>query len=146
MPFRDPAAGDLATRISAEIRHRLEEALDSACLDTLVRARRTRGLPPPEAENQRDREEYAEHVRQLLERLHAHFASSPPEEVRAAIRGAATTATDPVARLMTVQVELARLVPDYWQRFDAVRLDYAAERAASGGEGRGLLRRLFSRG
>ena len=55
------------------------------------------------------------------------------------------------------QVALARLLPDYWQRFDAVRAQYlgdaASERGAaaaevdeSGREGRGLLARLFGRG
>ena len=47
---------------------------------------------------------------------------------------------------MATQIALARSLPDYWQRFDAVRLEYAAERAVSGGESRGLLRRLFGRG
>ena len=60
-------------------------------------------------------------------------------------------------QLVTAQVALARLLPDYWQRFDAVRAQYlgdaASERGAaaaevdeSGREGRGLLARLFGRG
>jgi len=52
-------------------------------------------------------------------------------------------------------VALARLLPDYWQRFDAVQARYLAAPAESGGpppsvpsgsEGRGLLARLFGRG
>ena len=53
---------------------------------------------------------------------------------------------------MSVQVALARTLPDYWQRFDAVRARYLAEPASgrpaadeSGSEGRGLLARLFGR-
>src|SRR5262249_26444229 len=76
------------------------------------------------------------------ERLDAHFRPSFSDEPQ----GAATRAGEPMARLMAVQVALARELPDYWQQFDAVRLDYAAERAVSRGEGRGLLRRLFGLG
>jgi hypothetical protein len=63
---------------------------------------------------------------------------------------AAAAGTDEEARLMGVQVALARMLPDYWQRFDASRARYLAEPASpatgSGGEGRGLLARLFGRG
>ena len=49
-------------------------------------------------------------------------------------------------------ISLARSLPDYWQRFDAARARFLAEPAStppadgSGGEGRGLLARLFGRG
>ena len=52
----------------------------------------------------------------------------------------------PLADLVSAQVALAKRRPDYWQRFDAVRAAYAAERQASGGERGGLLRRLFGGG
>ena len=55
-------------------------------------------------------------------------------------------AGDETARLLAVQLVLARELPDYWQRFDAMRLAYTAERVGSGGERRGLLGRLFGRG
>jgi hypothetical protein len=139
MPFRDPGGGDLASRITTEIRERLEEALDAACLEILVTTRQTEGLPPPAADSQHDRAEYEAEVRRLLERLDAHFLPSPDDEHRSA----AQSGRDPVARLMAVQVTLARELPHYWQQFDAVRLDYARERSASRGQGRGFLRRLF---
>jgi hypothetical protein len=143
MPFRDPRGGDLTRRIETELRERLEEALDAACLDTLVRVRRARQLPPPRADNAHDRAEYESEVARLLERLDGELSGGAAEElgVRAA-RGAPGDA-DPRTRLMDTQIALARSLPDYWQRFDAVRLEYAAERAASGGESRGLLGRLF---
>jgi hypothetical protein len=59
-----------------------------------------------------------------------------------------------------VQVALARRLPDYWQRFDAVSTRFLAEiptardgerggevpDGPSGGESRSLLGRLFGRG
>jgi hypothetical protein len=58
MPFRDPGGGDLATRIETEIRERLEEAIDAACLDALVRARQANQLPAPAADSAQDRAEF----------------------------------------------------------------------------------------
>ncbi len=146
MPFRDPRGGDLASRIESELRERIEEALDAACLDTLVRVRQARQLPPPVADSERDRAEYQSEVRLLLERLHAHFAPFVEGDVRRTGVRATQGSGDPVADLMATQVALARTLPDYWQRFDTVRLEYAAERSASSGESRGLLRRLFGLG
>jgi len=146
MPFRDPNAGDLSTRITLEIRQRIEEAVEAACLDILVNGRRARGLPPPSAQSEQDRAEFDEVVRHLLVRLRAHFVPSLEEDLRTKVDLAGQAAPDPGARLVAIQVALARELPDYWQRFDAIRTDYAEERAASGRESGGLLRRLFGRG
>jgi hypothetical protein len=148
MPFRDPGGGDLASRIEAGIRERIEEALDAACLDTLVRVRQARRLPPPLADSAQDRAEYQSEVRRLLERLDALLSDLVDEDLgRKALRtGRGKEDQDPVGRLMATQIALARALPDYWQRFDVVRLEYAAERTASRGESRGLLRRLFGLG
>jgi hypothetical protein len=141
MPFRDPEAGDLATRIERGIRQRIEEAVEAACLDILVNVRRSRGLPPPAASNEQDREEFDRLVRQLLGRLQADLVSALKEGLPTR-----TVLGGHVADLIAVQVALARELPDYWQRFDATRTAYAAERAASGRESGSLLRRLFGRG
>jgi hypothetical protein len=146
MPFRDPRGGDLASRLEAELRERLEEALDAACLDALVAMRRARQLPPPAADSERDRAEYQSEVRLLLERLDAHFAPLIDDGLRDRAARPVRAGSDRESQLMATQVALARTLPDYWQRFDAVRLQYAEERAASGSESRGLLRRLFGRG
>ena len=55
-------------------------------------------------------------------------------------------AGDEQARLIAAQVSLARTLPDYWQRFEAVSLRYLAELEESGSERPGLLARLFRRG
>ena len=153
MPFRHPdRSHGLDTRIELEVRERLEEAVDYVCLDALVQARRASGRPPPVADNAADRREYTEHVRAFLLQLERELTAGLDAEQRRRL-AAAPPADDEEARLMTVQVTLARLLPDYWQRFDAARARYVAEprdrRApakSSGSEGRGLLARLFGRG
>jgi hypothetical protein len=153
MPFRHPDRSQgLSTRIELEVRERLEEAVDFVCLEALVQARRARNLPPPAADNAGDRREYIEHVRAFLAQLERELTADLDAEQRRRLP-AAPAAADEEARLMGVQVALARTLPDYWQRFDASRARYLAEPAASrpaadgsGSEGRGLLARHFGRG
>lgn len=153
MPFRHPdRSHGLGTRIELEVRERLEEAVDYVCLEALVQARRARGLPAPAADNAADRREYTEHVRAFLVHLERDLTADLDTEQRRRLP-AGPAADEEEARLMSVQVALARLLPDYWQRFDAGRARYLAEPAdprapadGSRSEGRGLLARLFGRG
>jgi hypothetical protein len=159
MPFRHPdRSADLSARIEFEVRERLEEALDYICLDALVRDRKARGLPPPAADNPDDRRAYTDNLLTLLRRLRQELTAdlSPDERRRT---GAAGAAGDEQPRLIAVQVALARRLPDYWQRFEAISTRFLADvpaardgggggratEAPSGGEGRGLLGRLFGR-
>ena len=138
MPFRHPnRSHDLDTRIGHEVRERLEEAIDFVCLDALVRSRQARGLPPPQAENAGDRAEYTQNVLAFLRLLDAEVASDASGRLAAG---------DEQERLLTAQVAQARALPDYWQRFEALSARFLAEPAASSGERRGVLARLFSRG
>jgi len=139
MPFRHAnRAHDLVTRIEHEVRERLEEAIDFVCLEALVNARRASGGPAPVADNSADRADYQAHVAAFLRLL--------ASELRAAeISPARATARDD-AQLLARQVALARTLPDYWQRFEALSARYLAEPAASGGQGRSRLARLFGRG
>ena len=140
MPFRHPnRSHDLAARIEHEVRERLEEAIDFVCLDALVRARQARGLPVPVAESAADRAEYAQHVLAFLRLLDAEV---PP----AAPRRASPAAGTEEARLLAGQVACARALPDYWQRFEVLSGRFLSEPDTSGGERRGMLARLFSRG
>ena len=153
MPFRDPdRSHDLSTRIELEVRERLEEAVDYVCLEALVQSRRTHGLPAPAADNTADRREYTEHVHAFLTQLERDLTTGLDAEQRGRLP-ATPAGADEETRLMSVQVALARMLPDYWQRFDAARARYLAEPAdarapadGSGSEGRGLLARLFRRG
>jgi hypothetical protein len=153
MPFRHPdRTHDLSTRIDLEVRERLEEAVDFVCLEALVQTRRRRGLPPPAADNSADRRDYQANVSAFLTLLHRELTTDLTAEQRERLDAAATGPRAGETQLVTAQVALARLLPDYWQRFDAVRARYldaaASERGGddSGREGRGLLGRLFGRG
>src|SRR5262245_23674770 len=155
MPFRHPdRTHDLSTRIDMEVRERLEEAVDFVCLEALVQERRQRGLPPPAADNNADRREYQANVSAFLTMLERELTTDLTADQRDRLGAATAGPRDGETRHVTTQVALARLLPDYWQRFDAIRARYldaaASERAAvsddSGREGRGLLARLFGRG
>ena len=140
MPFRHPnRSHDLATRIEHEVRERLEEAIDFVCLDALVRARQVGGLPAPVADSAADRGEYTQHVLAFLRLLDAEIPPGGP-------RRAGAAAGSEEARLLAGQVACARALPDYWQRFEALSARFLSEPDASGGERRGMLARLFSRG
>jgi hypothetical protein len=160
VPFRHPdRSADLRARIEFEVRERLEEALDYICLDALVRDRTARGLPPPAADNPADRRAYGDNVLALLDRLGRELAAELSPEERRRVDTAEATG-DEQARGLAVQVALARRLPDYWQRFEAISTRFLAEiplvrdgdrdgdggDASSGGESRGLLGRLFGRG
>ena len=146
MPFRTPpgAPRNLLSLIDAELRDRLEEAVDHACLEAMVMARRAADAAPPKADDVRDREEFTATVRTFLERLRDEIPAAADEAV------SATPAADARAgeewRLLTVQIARAKALPDYWQRFDTVRVRFTSEYAASGGPRRGILGRLFGRG
>ena len=156
MPFRHPdRSHDLGTRIEMEVRERLEEAIDYVCLDALVRSRRARGLPPPEATSPDDRRAYTDHVLAFLERLRRDIAPALSAEEQRKVAGATEGPGDAQARLLATQVALARLLPDYWQRFEAISTGYLSGAndgrpeggdAPSSRESRGLLSRLFGRG
>lgn len=139
MPFRHAnRAHDLVTRIEHEVRERLEEAIDFVCLEALVNARRASGGPAPVADNAVDRADYQAHVAAFLRLL--------ASELRAAELSPARAIAGDDAQLLARQVALARTLPDYWQRFEALSARYLAEPAASGGQGRSRLARLFGRG
>jgi hypothetical protein len=123
---RDP--GDprgLRARIEAVLLERLEEAVDAACLELLVEARRARNLPPPVADDAEDRAEFDRLVGAFLSRLEASMRLGLGDAERgrlaSAVPGAGT------ARLLADQASLAARLPDYWQRFETVKNEFAAE-------------------
>ena len=137
---------DLRARVDMEIAERLEEAVDFVCLDAMVQWRRARRRPEPAADSTEDRDEFNARVETFLERLRREIAPKPPPAIQrkmdeALERGGA----ERVRQLLVVQVVLAKELPDYWARFDTIRLAYAADDDGSGSERRGLLGRLFRR-
>ncbi|MFI5328196.1 MAG: hypothetical protein ACHQ7H_18330 [Candidatus Rokuibacteriota bacterium] len=156
MPFRHAdRTHDLSTRIDMEVRERLEEAVDFVCLEALVQERRQRGLPPPAADNSTDRRDYLANVSAFLTLLQRDLTANLTADQRERLGAATAASGDAETKLVSTQVALARLLPDYWQRFDTLRARYLEgaeaqrERAVgddSGRESRGLLGRLFGRG
>lgn len=149
MPFTNAYHGgdreplDLSARIDAELRTRIEDAVDFACLDAMVKARAESGQRAPVAGDPRDREEYARRVRAFLERVRVALVGRLDDEQRGRL-GALVAAPrgDDVSGALAAQVALAKELPDYWQRFDEVRLTGTPD---SRGECRGLLDRLLGR-
>ena len=143
---RDPhQPRDLNARIAAQLRERLEEAVDFVCLEALVKRRQARSLPAPSADNTRDREEFTLSVHAFLSELRAAIAPTLSEAQRQKVAAAERAPGDDTQRLLGVHVVLARELPDYWQRFESARTIYA-EHVGSGSQRRGLLGRLFGRG
>lgn len=138
---------DLRQRIEAEMAARIEEAVDFACLEAMVEHRRSRDLPAPQPDSATDRDEFNAGVLAFLERLRARLGPGLPDDRRGRLEEAAARPGEPAQRLVAVQVVLARELPDYWERFEVVRGEYRTEvlaaGAPSGGERRGLLRRIL---
>ena len=143
---RDPSQpADLNARIEAQLRERLEEAVDFVCLEALVKRRQALSLPAPSADNTRDREEFTRGVHTFLAELSSAIAPTLSDEQQRKAAAAERGPGDETQRLLGVHVVLARELPDYWQRFETARTVYA-EHLDSGSERRGLLARLFGGG
>lgn len=132
----------LIERIEAQIRERIEEAVEMAGLEVLVELRRRENRPPPEEDSARDREEFLAMAESLLTFLDDAFRADQPEAL-APTTSAADAADAVRARRLTGQVALARRLPDYWQRFEAYRVAFASRRLGAATQSRGWLRRLF---
>ncbi len=149
MPFTNVHHGgegeppDLRSRIDLELQSRIEEAVDYACLEAMVKARQAAGAPAPVADSTRDREEFGARVLAFLEQVRIHVAARLTDEQRRRLGDAIARRPGDVAAGIRVQVALAREIPDYWQQFEVIR--GSALEPPSGGEHRGLLGRLLRR-
>src|SRR5215467_2514768 len=143
---RDPSQpADLNARIEAQLRERLEEAVDFVCLEALVKRRQALSLPAPSADNTRDREEFTRSVHTFLAELASAIAPTLSAEQQGKVAAIERAPGDETQRLLGVHVVLARELPDYWQRFESAHSVYA-EHIDSSSERRRLLGRLFGRG
>jgi hypothetical protein len=147
----DDARLDLAARIDAELRARIEDAVDYACLDAMVKAREASGAAAPVADDPGDRDEYNRRVSALLERIRTALVPTLSAEQRARL-GAVTNPPGhhDVRAALDAQVALAKELPDYWQRFDELRraptIEDDPDFSGSGGDKRrGLFDRLLGR-
>ncbi|HMH49757.1 MAG TPA: hypothetical protein VK548_05950 [Candidatus Acidoferrum sp.] len=140
---------DLIARVEAEVRDRIAEAVDFVCLESMVDARRAGGLPAPAADSTSDRAEFDRRVQTFLARLGDAMLPVLDPEQRQALTASGRVTGDPLDQLIAVQVSLAKLLPDYWQRFEQVRTAYALEAGdpapTSSRDRPGWLDRLFGR-
>jgi hypothetical protein len=132
----------LIERIQAQLRDRIEEAVEMAALDLLVNLRRRDGRPAPESSSTADRKEFEDTARRLLAHLGEAFRAEASEAQRADLARAEAKAEDG-RRLIEGQVFLARQLPDYWQRFEQHRTAYARARLESPPARAGWLGRLL---
>ena len=83
---RDPnQPADLNARIEAQLRERLEDAVDFVCLEALVKRRQALSRPAPAADNTRDREEFTQSVHTFLAELWSAIASVGCSAARIAV-------------------------------------------------------------
>ena len=114
----------LIERIQAQLRERIQEAVEMAGLGLMVEVRRHHGRPAPDTDSAADRREFEETSRALLAHLRSAFHAELDAHQRVALERA-ETAVGESEPLLAGQVLLARQLPDYWQRFEAHRAAYA---------------------
>ena len=140
---------DLIARVDAEVRDRVGEAIDFVCLESMVHARRSSGSAAPVADSAPDRAEFDRRVDTFLTRLGDAMLPALDVEQQRSLTATQQADGDRLERLIATQVALAKLLPDYWQRFEQVRVVYAQEAGepapSSGRDRPGWLDRLFGR-
>jgi hypothetical protein len=113
----------LLERIQAQLRERIQEAVEMAGLELMVESRRRGGRPAPDTDSAADRKEFADTSRAVLGHLRSAFHADLDAAQRAALERAEAQPGEPEP-LIAGQALLARELPDYWQRFDAYRAAY----------------------
>jgi len=141
-PHQHGDARGLMERIHAQLRERIEEAVEMAALKLMVDLRAATARPAPESTSTADRAEFETGARALLAWLREVYVAELPPDLRPPFDEAEAAAGDDPARLLIGQVWLARRLPDYWQRFERYQRQYAEQRLATP-DGPGWLKRLF---
>jgi len=136
----------LVARIEAQIRERLEEAVEMAGLKLMVDLRVRNGLPAPETSSETDRREFEAIAAALLAYLRDAFHAELGADDRAALEQAEAGPSAERDRLLAGHVLLARRRPDYWQRFETHQAAYAKGRLEAPPAKGSWLGRLFSAG
>lgn len=142
-PHQHGDARGLLERIEAQLRERIDEAIEMAALKLMVDTRAQAGRPSPESTSAADRAEFESTARALLIRLRERFLAELLVELRPQYDQAEAAAADDAARPLAGQVFLARRLPDYWQRFERYQQADAQDRLADPARPGGWLRRLF---
>ncbi len=136
----------LGERIEALIRERIEEAVEFIAMDLLVQLRRAHGRPALEAGSPGDRAEFQELVQDLLRHLRRECSEGlAPDALGKVSQAEVAQGREELARLLAGQTALARLLPDYWQRFEVSKGDFARARLTAPPPRASFLARLFRR-
>jgi hypothetical protein len=141
-PHQHGDARGLLERIEAQLRERIEEAVEMAAIKLMVDRRAAAGRPPPESTSPADRAEFESTSRALLAWLREAYVAELSPNLRPRLEEAEAAAQDEPARLLAGQVWLARRLPDYWQRFERYQSRYAEQEPTDPGKP-GWFRRLF---
>jgi hypothetical protein len=134
----------LRERIEAQLRERIEEAVEMAALKLMVDLRLRAGRPAPESTSVADRAEFESTIRGLMARLRERFGAEVPADLRQRLDEAEMAGGSGPLAMLAGQVFLARQLPDYWQRFERYQREDAAKCLAAAVKP-GVLRRLFRR-
>jgi hypothetical protein len=114
----------LRERIQAQLRERIQEAVEMAGLELMVELRRRHGQPVPDTDSAADRAQFEQTARALLHHLRTAFDAELTAQQREALARAESSAGEPEP-LLAGQAFLASHLPDYWQRFETYRAAYA---------------------
>jgi len=133
----------LVERIQAQLRDRIEEAVDMAGLELMVELRRREGRPAPETSRDADRREFEQISTALLAHVRDAFRAELDAAERAELDPAEGGHDGPREILLAGRVFLARRLPDYWQRLERHQTAYATARLDAPGPKGGWLGRLF---
>jgi hypothetical protein len=117
-PHQHQDPRDLRARIAAQLRERIEEALEMFALKVLVDRRAREGRPAPETSSDADRREFEQTDSDLIAHLRRAFDADLAPELRQALAEAEQPAAPGRERLMAGQVWLAGRLPDYWQQLE----------------------------
>ena len=121
----------LGERIQAQLGERIDEAVEMAGLKLMVDLRTRHGRPAPETSSEADRREFEALAGDLLAHLRNALHAELGAEDRAELERAEADHPSGRARLLAGQVFLARLLPDYWQRFERYQTAYAGAQLAA---------------
>ena len=132
----------LAERIEAQLRERIQEAVEMAGLELMVERRRVHGRPAPSTSSDADRREFEHTAAEFLRYLHSAFAAELTADIRAPAAQAEAGSSE-ADRLLAGQAFLAARLPDYWQRLESHRAAYLRERLEPPSPQTGWLTRLF---
>ncbi len=135
----------LVERIQAQLRERIQEAVDTAALRLMVNLRQRHGGPPPDASRDADRRESEQIAAELLTHVRNAFRAELDSDERVELERAEAGTQGRRERFLAGQVFLARRLPDYWQRLEAHEIAYASARLETPPSKESWIGRLFGR-